>query len=303
MTSFGWALSAAAGQSLLHMSRPACRVHSSSCRAEGCGVLFVLRFAHRAGALVVGAVKALRLHCDNLSAARSSKQTPEEWKCAPNSSKASDCDVLAEIWATRRLIHEASCSNALRTKGHQDGKTESDPLELPAQLNVDADKPAGDHIDACRDTDFTRVPALPAGGVQPNLPASAITCNLKVQLGLARTAEPMKQRAIKKCHWDEDTFNDIECEAHHRAGNCHHKRQTSLNKRSAKFLSVGKLVSRRDALMCRSGCHARNESIQNCAHVCRCPHHREWRVNFLSGLRGKWNLACLNWSAVESRPP
>jgi len=49
-------------------------------------------------------------------------------------------NVLAEIWATRALLHPAACPMVLHIKGHQDKKTAYELLAFPAQLNVDADK-------------------------------------------------------------------------------------------------------------------------------------------------------------------
>jgi len=40
--SFGWVLSTNQGRRLLHISGPACRAHSNSHRAEGCGILSVV---------------------------------------------------------------------------------------------------------------------------------------------------------------------------------------------------------------------------------------------------------------------
>ena len=111
-------------------------------------------------------------------------------KRTPNSTSAADYDVLAEIWATRDLIAPAPCPFVLHIKGHQDKKTDYDLLPLPAQLNVGADKLAGDYLAANPDKDYTHVPVLPSSGIQLNLPAGTITYNMKVELSQARTTEP-----------------------------------------------------------------------------------------------------------------
>jgi len=46
-----------------------------------------------------------------------SQEVPAEWKRTPNSTHASDCDVLAEIWATRDLLQASACRAALHIKG------------------------------------------------------------------------------------------------------------------------------------------------------------------------------------------
>jgi len=73
-------------------------------------------------------------------------EVPAEWKRTPNSTQASDCDVLAEIWATRDLLPATARPAVLHIKGHQEKKTACEQLPLPAQLNVDADKLAGDYM-------------------------------------------------------------------------------------------------------------------------------------------------------------
>jgi len=54
------------------------------------------------------------------------------------------------------------------------------------------------------------------------------------------------------CH--EETFLDIDWEAHRRGANRHHKRRTTLNKHLGNILPVGKVASRCDPVKCRSDC-------------------------------------------------
>jgi len=61
---------------------------------------------------------------------------------------------------------------------------------------------------------------------------------------MARTTEPMKQCMIKKHGWDEETFLDIDWEAHSRGANRQHKRRTTLNKHLGNIIPVGKVVSK-----------------------------------------------------------
>jgi len=139
-------------------------------RAEGYGILSVMRFLFRVQSFVTGTLSDSWLHCDNKSMIASTQEVPAEWKRTPNSTQTSGYDVLAEIWATRDLLPAAACPAVLHIRGHQDKKTAYGQLPLPAQLNVDADKLAGDHMEAHPDKDYTVVPILPTSGVQLNLP-------------------------------------------------------------------------------------------------------------------------------------
>jgi len=86
----------------------------------------------------------------------------------------------------------------LHIKGHQDKKTAYEQLPLPTQLNVNADKLVGDYMANHPHTDYTVVPVLPTSGVQLHLLAGTITYNMKKEVSMARTTEPMKQYMIKK---------------------------------------------------------------------------------------------------------
>ena len=195
--------------------------------------------------------------------------------------------MLAEIWATQKLLTPQLCPSILHVKGHQDEKTDYALLSLPAQLNVDADKLAGDYMRDHPDKDYTKVPVLPTSGIQLNLPAGTITYNLKKEVSMARTTKPMKDCMIAKYDWDEDTFSDIEWEAHRRAANRHHKRRITLVKHLGKCLPVGSLVRHYDAVKYRANCPVCEELVENDAHVCMCPNRREWWQKFLAGLRRK----------------
>jgi len=106
--------------------------------------------------------------------------------------------VFAEIWVTRDLLSATACPAVLHIKGYQDKQTAYELLPLPAQMNVDADKLAGDYMAALPDKDYTVVPTLPNSGVQLHLPAGTITYNKTKEVSMARTTEPMKQHTIKK---------------------------------------------------------------------------------------------------------
>jgi len=68
---------------------------------------------------------------------------------------------------------------------------------------------------------------------------------MKKEVSMAMATEPMKQCMIEKYGWEEETFLDIEWEAHQRAANRHHKQRATLNKNLGNFLLVGKVVSSR----------------------------------------------------------
>jgi len=59
--SFGWVLSTNPGQHTLHVSGPAYGAHSNSYRAEGYGILSVMRFVFWVQSFVTGTLSDSRL--------------------------------------------------------------------------------------------------------------------------------------------------------------------------------------------------------------------------------------------------
>lgn len=67
--------------------------------------------------------------------------------------------------------------------------------------------------------------------------------------------------------WDDDTFQNIEWEAHGRAANRHHKLRATLNMHLGNFLPARKVVSRYDKVKHHSDCLVCNAGTEICAHV------------------------------------
>lgn len=137
--------------------------------------------------------------------------------------------MLVEIWTNHDLLDPVTCLAVMHVKGHQDRNMAYERLAIPAQLNVDADKMRGGYLAAHPDEEHSVVHTLPTSGIQLNLAVGTIAYNIKQKLIMARTSEPMKQHMIDKHHWDEDTFNDVEWEAHRRATNQHHYTSEELH--------------------------------------------------------------------------
>jgi len=76
-----------------------------------------MRFIFWVQSFVTGTLSESRLHCDNKSMVAFSQEVPAEWKRTPNSTHASDYDVLAKIWATRDLLSAPACPAVLHIKG------------------------------------------------------------------------------------------------------------------------------------------------------------------------------------------
>jgi hypothetical protein len=186
--SFGWSVSLPNGRRLATCSGPVYGAKPSSYRAEGYGMLSLLRFFIRlfeycdtphdtAGVIV----------CDNLLLINKviAYQSPfptaalldEDWtpfdslptllsNTSPSATLAPDWDVLNEI---HHSLHDLNFRPTFQhIKGHQDRDTPYDNLPLLAQLNVDADTAAG-HFQSQHGCHHPHVPLLPHAGANDNV--------------------------------------------------------------------------------------------------------------------------------------
>jgi len=133
----------------------------------------------------------------------------------PNSTMASEWDVLAEIRTAMRELSQTEQPTMDHIKGHQDRDTPYDDLPLRAQLNCDADGLADEYYrDDMIVPNFQNVPIMPTSGCQLNLAKGTITHDIKIQLNLARSVPPLQTMMCAKHGWSEDIFHDIDWTAH-----------------------------------------------------------------------------------------
>ena len=105
----------------------------------------------------------------------------------PNSTLASEWDIIMEIWTTNAAVEQDSRPTISHIKSHQDNDKPYAQLPLRAQLNVDADELAEEFIQAYPDMDYSRVPLLPTSGIQLNHVKGTITHGYKREIPQART--------------------------------------------------------------------------------------------------------------------
>ena len=227
------------------------------------------------------------IYCDNQSMVDEAGRLPPDWTKTPNRTQASDWDVLAEIWATLALLPNASRPHINHIKGHQDKKKPYAELSLPAQLNCDADKLAGEYIDQHMDKHYSRVPILPTSGIQLQLPAGTVTYNTKRELSEARTAEPLAAKLRCDNDWSQETFDDIAWEPHRRALNRNPKCKRQLIKHLHNLTPVGHVAHRNDPTKYSPHCPSCDEPDERWHHLYTCPSRENWRKQFLVNVKEK----------------
>jgi hypothetical protein len=219
--SFGWILSLPNGLRLATCSGPAYGAKPTSYRAEGYGMLSLLRFLLRLFQYcnTMPAVNGI-IACDNLSLINKvlAYQSPfpttalldEEWtpfdssptttsNKSPSATLAPDWDVLNEI---RHSLHELPFRPTFQhIKGHQDRDTHYDCLPLLAQLNVDADHAAGVFQDqhGCH---RPHVLLFPHAGAQLQIHDATITYNYKSCIRNAAHGPPLLNYIQQRNQWN-----------------------------------------------------------------------------------------------------
>jgi hypothetical protein len=139
--SFGWILATPTGKRLAAAAGPF-NGRGNSLRAEGAGMLSVTMFiALIKNYLEIETMKIVFIS-DNSELIRRLKVHKQYNESYPNETLKSEFDVTEQIY--RKTTTYGIHSTYKWVRGHQDKNVAYDNLVLEAQLNVDADKYAGD---------------------------------------------------------------------------------------------------------------------------------------------------------------
>ena len=283
--SFAWVMSTVDGNRFATCVGPALGLKPTSYRAEGYGILSLVRFLHLIKQQFNTQIDC-HVVCDNEAMVKRTRSPNDVTKVYPNETLASDWDVLAEIWSTLHQNNLADSITVQHIKGHSDKHKPYQELTLLQQLNVDADSMADSYIQQHWDDEYHEVPLLPTSGAQLNLEQGTVTYKMKRELRLARTEGPLRDYLCEKNKWSRETFDSIDWEDHRRALNRLNKHRTILIKYLNGIAPVGKLVHEYDPKY-PANCPSCQEPIETQDHlfVCMNSKRREWRSNMLSAIR------------------
>ena len=326
--SFAWVISGADGSILAECKGPVYGAKVTSFRAEGYGILSVLRFligmtkVHGEAVpskgspspqdetpflgklqervlqyqLQVEALNAqldhnhtsIRQHymvCDNQSMVNKTNEISQYITMYPNSTMASEYDVLAEIRTAMRHLG-VSQPELHHIKGHQDETKSWQELSHTAKMNCKADDLADQYMQEFHDVDRSRVSILPTSGCQLHLAAGTITYNLKLNLTHARTVPPLRQKLCKRNAWNEPVFNDIDWTAHGQAQKRLKKHKKTLVQYVNDWLPVGKRVHKYDPKY-PEWCPSCTAQVEDMSHLLACPStsRESWRKDCLATIK------------------
>jgi hypothetical protein len=280
---FGWAISLPNGTRLATCAGHAFGHKPTSFRAEGYGMLSMLRFLFRLFAFCGEPIPpAIKLFTDNLGLLDRISSSRTQVNEHPNATLRPDWDVLRSIADT--LLHFPA-PKLEHVYGHQDEKTAYDDLDLPAQLNVDADALAG-AFQYSPHASFALVPRLASNPVQLQIAEATVTSKYKQVIRKAATTLDLKNYIKQNHQWTEATFQDIEWTAHGQAIKQFYDQRTFIVKYIHNLLPTGKRVHKYDTLHSHR-CPTCQSPHEDRLHLLRCDHtsRATWRTDLLSALR------------------
>ena len=229
---FGWMLSNTEGERVAYGKGPARGLKMDSYRAECTGMLSILRFLFRLerfgnmdsgwrGLIGTDSQSMLNtLYEDGIRGDDGAKQLAEldvldnEW------------DLLVEIQDTLRELPGVDLTYV---KGHQDDRTPYERLPLMAQLNVDADRLAGEFQRECgAQRPFTFM--APNTGALLVTDCGTITSRFKQELINRSTGPGLEEYIRVKNGWDICTFGRVNWEVHGKAVKSFEHKRTHLTK-------------------------------------------------------------------------
>jgi hypothetical protein len=204
----------------------------------------------------------------------------------PNQTFQSDWDVVEAIVTN---VARAGINVIYKhVKGHQDKEKAYDDLPFLAQLNVDADKYAGEY----QRQHGTYQPIIPLSPTRPiaiDLDGKTIHRHLKSAIRDAAHSQPLMNRLVARNGWTQLVPKMIDWEAHRLATTgAHRKRQSHFVKLCHDYLPAGKIAHRNNAShphLCPL-CKSPYEEHQ---HILQCPHpsREAWRTQLIKQISDK----------------
>jgi hypothetical protein len=171
--SFGWLLSSPDGTVIIKCSGPAYGKQMKSYRAEGYGMLSLLRFIYRLYSFCQQPLPdALSLFCDSKSLLDKTRTYLQHSRFYPNTSLQPDWDVVQQIASTIRQFPHPP--HLVHVKAHQDDAATFNGLEVESQLNVRADTLAKEY-NSISHHKASAVPRLPCNAAQLHCQGQTVT--------------------------------------------------------------------------------------------------------------------------------
>jgi hypothetical protein len=231
----------------------------------------------------------IRLAADNLGFITKVNQAMAYESPYPNVTMDPDYDLIKEVVQTVRLASlDVTFAHVL---GHQDSSTSVADLNLPSQLNVEADHLAGVFRQA-NPTPRTHVPPLSSNRAQLHLAGHTITRKYRSAIRYQKTAPTVEAYMRNKFGWESDVFDFVDWPSFRHARNRMNLRHVQLCKLAFDQLPTAAMVSRWDPTT-PSDCPRSHQSAETFAHLLQCgsPEVVLWRSQVMHAPSGTPGMA------------
>jgi hypothetical protein len=237
---YGWALSLDDGTRLAHGAGYVDGHNPRSFCAEGQGMLSVVCFIRQLLQWTcTDSVLEGILATDNTGLiARVTSQSKLQYSI-PNATFKSDWGIVKSIVQTVWASHIHITLEHVR--GHQDDTTQAKDMDLLAQLNVKADKYAGD-FRFWQGEYRPIIPLMPTPSVSLNIDGKTIHRNFKTTIRDAIHGTALLQEMQVHYNWPNGTLELIDWEAHRQSTQAQSHRRTHFVKLCHELLPTGHLV-------------------------------------------------------------
>ena len=293
---FGWTISTRKGERIVRANGPVRGYRPTSYRAEGYGLLSVMRFVvnlikyckedtlrtqWEVTSDNISLVDQINGQADDDSPNRPQAHVPHDWsvwhdlspsdieeippafwaaseQSTTNITLHPDWDVLNEIrWTMVHCVDIHGCTIS-HIKGHQDNKQRYNKLTLRAQLNVDADQLAAEY-QAKHGQSLPTVLMFPHTAAQLHLTHGTCTSHIPSALRTAETSLPLAKYIRTRNQWTQQQFDSVNWDA----------LQQAIKKKNRSRIHITKLVH--DILPTNKTVHRQNPKAQRCQQCNECP--------------------------------
>lgn len=283
---YGWVLSSEDGTRLAYGSGPVDGHDPRSFRAEGQGMLSVACLLRRLiqWTCTTEPITGV-LATDNTGLIHRVKSQGQLKYPVPNATFKPDWDVVQAIVDTL-----STCSieaSYVHVKGHQDDDTPLEELGLLAQLNVEADKYAGEYR-ALHGSYRPVIPLSPTRPVALDIGGKTIHRGFKQAIRDSIHGTHLLEAMQLRYEWADGVIDMIDWDVHRQSTHANSNRRTHYVKLCHDILPTGNLVSRYGQGL-PDYCPLCKSPDEDFHHVLQCPHRSrvKWRNDLLVALTTK----------------
>ena len=276
--SYGWVLGLNDGTRIAQGSGSVYGYDPKSYRAEGygakAGTLFLLRLFQYCDCQLPKN-EAFEFYCDNQGLLKKLEYLRSHDNAIYASCMHSEWDIVSTLHLLHNKFH--ILPSLTHVKGHQDSKRHSSHLELPAQMNVEADMLATLALQNWG-SPKSIVPFDPLSVVMLSIKGRAVTRNLESTIRLQQHIPPLRLYYRQRFQWDSITFDDIDWDVYSMAYSKFPRTRTFFSKFGWKKLPIGARLHVRTSCYdhrCPS-CHGDFETDDH-VFQCRHPLRVQWR--------------------------